>query len=112
MSVWTLAPDWQGTDEPEFNTIISTFESGVEQRRARRTDSRRSWRLSFSNRSRTDMETGRDFFLAVKGSFTSFTWTNPLDSAVYTVRFADDGFRITHEFYEVFSFECTFVEVI
>jgi len=53
----------------------------------------------------------RDFFKGKAGAFMGFTWTNPNDSAEYTVRFVEDSFKFSRKAYGVYDFEFDFIEV-
>ncbi len=112
MATWSLTPDFNWEETPEFHTLVSQMESGFEQRRNKWSASRRKFRLVFTNRSKTDYETARDFFLARKGAYEAFDWTNPNDSVSYSVRFDGDSFKFINKAYNVYAFECTFIEVM
>ena len=112
MSDFTLACDNAFDEAPEFNTLISKFANGVEQRRATRSGSIREFVLKFYNRPIADFQTARNFFLAKVGALTSFTWTNPNDSVEYTVRFKDDKLKFVRKSYQIYDFEFTLIQVI
>ena len=111
MSDFSYLPDFVFEETLEYKTLVSEFESGVEQRRRKWAAPLRKWRLRFSNRTKADMELVRNFFSAKYGAFMAFTWTNPNDGAEYTVRFSDDSFKFTMKAYEVYDFEFDFIEV-
>jgi phage-related protein len=67
--------------------------------------------LRFQHRTKTEMESVRDFFMGKYGALTSFTWTNPNDSVEYTVRFVEDSFKFVLKAYQVYDFEFDFIEV-
>jgi len=70
-----------------FQTAITRFESGREQRRARGLP-RRRWRLRF-RKGEADANDIWDFYVAMNGPFEPFLWGNPVDHKAYWVRFAD-----------------------
>ncbi len=111
MADFTYTPDRVVEEEVMFNTLVSRFENGVEQRRAKWANPLRRWRLYFKIRTQTEMEAVRDFYIAKKGSYESFTWDNPNDGQTYTVRFVEDSFRIKRVHYQIYDFEFAFVEV-
>ncbi len=93
-----------------FNTTIITYGDQSEQRISNNAAVRRKFTLKFKLLSDADHQTIRDFFIARKGSFESFTWTDPNDSVVYTVRFDRD--EQTFENFEVALFKFNTVRFI
>lgn len=112
MADFSLAPDYVFVKKTGYDTIVSEFENGAEQRRARRSGSIRSWRLSYRNKTTAELATVQTLFDAKKGALTSFTWTNPTDSVDYTVRFKEDSLEVAQKAYGVFDFDFELVEVI
>jgi uncharacterized protein (TIGR02217 family) len=112
MADFILAPDYTFETTKEYSTIITEFENGVEQRRARRAGQRRSWRLQYKNRSSSDLSTITTIFDSKKGALTSFTWTNPIDSQDYTVRFKEDSLRYTNDVYGLYNIEFELTEIL
>ena len=111
MSDYTYTPDFVLEEEIEYKTLTTEFESGVEQRRKKWSSSRRSWRLQYKNRTKTEMENVKNFFVNKSGAYSSFTWENPNDSTEYTVRFVDDSFKFTLKAYQIYDFEVRLIEV-
>lgn len=111
MSDFTYVPDFVLEETAEYKTLISEFESGVEQRRRKWANPRRKWTLRFHSRSKSEMSAVLDFFKAKYGAFLSFTWTNPNDAAEYTVRYQEDSFKSSLKAYDVYDFEFAFIEV-
>lgn len=68
-----------------FQTAITRFESGREQRRARGLP-RRRWRLRF-RKDEADANAIWDFYVAMNGPVDPFLWGNPVDRQAYWVRF-------------------------
>ncbi len=112
MADFTLTPDFVIGEEVGYNTRVSNFENGIEQRRAVRSRSRRKFSLDFRNRSKTQMQQVRDFFIAKMGMLTSFTWVNPNDSVTYTVRYVEDTFKFDFITAGLYNFSCEFIEVL
>lgn len=111
MSDFTYLPDFLIDEAVEYKTLVSEFENGAEQRRRKWANPLSKWTLRFNNRTLSEMEEVRDFFKNKFGALMSFTWTNPNDSAEYTVRFAEDSFKFSRKAYGVYDFEFDFVEV-
>lgn len=109
MASFTETPDIVFVENIKYNTLITSFESGYEQRRAKWGSDLRSFTLRFGNRSQSEMEAIRDFFDAREGSYDSFTYT--YDSVDYTVRFAEDSLSIRVVAYQIYNIETRFVEV-
>jgi phage-related protein len=112
MSDFSLASDFVLEEKIEFDTIISTYENGYEQRRAKRASGIREFKLQFRNRDISDFVTVRDFLITKLGALTSFTWTNPNDSVEYTVRYKDDSLNFENPSYHIYNFEFTLRQVL
>lgn len=72
-----------------FQTLISKFELGHEQRRAKGTG-RRNWVLTFRKDSPYS-EAIMQFQESKQGQAEAFVWRNPLDGEKYLVRFTDSA---------------------
>lgn len=90
MAAFNFTPSFIYIEELKFKTIVSEAESGKEQRRKKWTNPKREFTLKFDAIDDTTAKSIRDFFIARGGRFEAFTWLNPLDNVVYTVRFTDD----------------------
>lgn len=112
MADFTLAPDFQLETKPTYNTLITQYENGVEQRRATRSSPITEFRLSYRNRNSTDLATVMNLFASKKGALTSFVWTNPEDSVDYTVRFKEDSLTKVLKAYGLWDFDFTLVVVL
>lgn len=79
-------------------TIRSTSDSGYVTSRARFTRITRRWTVRYEWMSKTNKGTMQTFEEARCGGAESFTWTNPIDGAVYTngVRFLEPVRYIPH----------------
>ena len=111
MADFTTLPDYVFEEEPKFNTLISKFENGFEQRRSKWSASLRRWRLVYKNRTNADFTTFRDFLLNKKGAFSSFTWDNPNDSVTYNVRYETDTINFRRKDFGIYDFDFVFLEV-
>lgn len=111
MSDLTLTPDFPIEETIKYKTIVSPFENGAEQRRAKWNDPLRQFRLSYISRPIADWTTIATFYNTKKGPYTAFTWTNPNDSTEYTVRFVEDSLVITRKAYAVIDFEFSLIQV-
>lgn len=91
---------WQKTNN--HNVLITTFESGLEQRRykgARPT----LWVLEFRDTT-TVIESIVAFFNARKGPYEAFSWTPPGASTPILVRFEEASLNVTN--YGSYYSEC------
>jgi nitric oxide reductase large subunit len=70
-------------------TIRSTAEGGYVTTRARFTRLTRRWTIRYEWMGATNKGTLLTFEEARKAGAESFTWTNPIDSTAYTVRFME-----------------------
>lgn len=111
MADWTLT-NYQKVDEVvEYNTLITQFENGAEQRRNKWANPLRTFKLVYKNRPESEVDTLKTFHTSKKGAYTSFTFTNPNDSTDYTVRFANDNLEFKRVAYDVYDFNVTLKEV-
>lgn len=91
MAAWPAisAPDADLFQQAIQKPLVRTeFESGVVQSRARATSARRRFILGWHALSNTDYETLVTFFETYQGD--TFTYTHPVTSTSYTVRFSND----------------------
>ena len=112
MADLTLNPDFVLSTTPTYQTLITQFENGVEQRRPRRATVIRSFKLIFKNRSASDLSTIQTLFTAKQGAYASWTWLNPDDSNTYTVRFKEDSLTWDLVSYQIYNFQFEIIEVI
>ena len=78
------------------STIRSPYEAGYVNTRPRWTRARKVFVLRWNALSSSDFTTLRTFFEdTVNGGGDSFTWTQPVTSTSYTVRFAQDNLRFS-----------------
>lgn len=70
--------------------IRSEFEDGSVQTRPRFTRMRRRWTLSWANIKKSQYEILRDFYMNQKGGSLSFSWPNPMNGVMFTVRFVGE----------------------
>ena len=112
MADFELPPDFQFSSESKYDTLVTAFENGVEQRRARRSSAIKEFTLQFRNRSQDDLDVVEALFNSKKGALTSFTWLNPEDNVEYSVRFKEDSFKKTLKHYGIFDFEFALTMVL
>ena len=111
---WQANRAWQ--DGIKFNTLITQFESGKEQRRSKGLP-RRIFRLQFEkqNLSKNDAQEIWDFFVARKGRYEAFLWDyQKADGTIeeVTVRFDMDVLERDVFMGIIYSHGLTFIEVI
>ena len=106
-----LAPDYVFEQTPKYNTIISEFENGAEQRRAKRSTAITEYRLVYKNRDSTDLGTITTLFNAKLGALTAFTWTHPFSSETLTVRFKEDSLTYNNTSYGIYNIEFSLVSI-
>lgn len=107
-----LTPDYTITLSDNYKTLVSEFENGAEQRRAKRSQSIKSWQLEYHNRLANDLNVVQMLFRNKKGAYGSFTWLNPVDGQTYTVRFKEDSFSAELISYQLYNFRFTLVQVL
>ena len=122
---WTPQRAW--TDSIIYNTLITTFESGKEQRRAKGPP-KRVFKLQFSKKSTIEGEgLGEEeeytneaheiyeFFCEREGPLKPFEWdylASDGEVETVTVRFGEDEFTRDTFLGLIYSFPLTFIEVI
>ncbi|MCK9555018.1 DUF2460 domain-containing protein [bacterium] len=111
MAVLNVIPDFVFEEKIEFETLITKFENGVEQRRSKQSIPLRKWTLQFHNRTTEELTTIRSFYVARKGSYESFTWVNPNDSVEYAVRFDSDSFVFVNKASGIYDCSFSLTEV-
>ncbi len=97
-------------EEIRFRTLITPFESGKEQRRSKGVP-RRVWTMKFS-RLKAEGDQIWAFYVARKGVYEAFLWTNPIDGQQYTVRFLEDSLSRTDFYNLAYEFGLKIIEVV
>ena len=111
MSDLSLTPDYVYDENVSYQTIVSQFESGYEQRRAKWSTPLRKFHLEYKNRSTSDMQTILSLFAEKLGKATAFNWTNPNDNTSYSVRFDTDDLKVSNKAYGIYDFSFDLVQV-
>ena len=108
---FSMIPQYTWQMSSQHKVLVSTFESGKEQRRykGRRP---KQWKLKFAGTWAT-ISPLVDFHTARKGSFGAFNWTPPGETTAISVRFKDDEISVERQDSGTFA-ECevTFQEVL
>ena len=94
----TTKPIFPIPEQKEDSVIKSDIEGGYQNTRQRFTRIRRNFEIKYTNLSTSEKGTLDAFIDTVKGGADSFTWTHPMTSTSYTVRFQTTiKFSPTHE---------------
>ena len=109
---FVLVPDFVFDQKPQYRTLISAYENGAEQRRAKRAGAITEYRLVFKNRNATDLGTITTLFASKKGMLTSFTWTHPISGATVTVRFKEDSLSYAYNEAHTYDIEFTLTTIL
>ena len=107
-----LVPDFAFDQKPQYRTLVSNYENGAEQRRAKRAGAITEYRLVFKNRNSTDLGTITALFASKKGALTSFTFTHPISGATLTVRFKEDSLNYSYTAYGQYDIEFTVTTIL
>ena len=94
MSDFNWIPSNKIEEETQYVTLVTEFENGVTQRRSKRSQPDKIWRLPFINIPKATAQEIQSFFNGKKGRAESFTWTNPIDNIEYTVTFDQDELNL------------------
>ena len=106
-----VMPQYIWESASEHNVLITTFETGKEQRRYKGARPRQ-WNLTFKGNWAT-VSGVVDFFNARKGSYEAFIWLPPGETNSIYARFKESSLNVTR--YGLTSFgECsvTLIEVL
>ena len=106
----TFARGLPYTEITTFKVLTSEFENGVVQKRQKWHQSNKSWEIRFKTNTLTEIKAIRDYFISMTGSVTTFTFTEPLSSVAYTVRFKDDSFTVERQHHGVYNASVTIEE--
>lgn len=87
-------PDFPMEEERSFPVLRSEFESGAVQTRLRFSKKRLIANLSWAAMTEANYGTLETFFDANQG--LTFTWTHPVTSVAYTMRFKGDSLQSSH----------------
>ena len=91
------------SEEVLSNILISEYENGTEQRRDKWGKTKRKFTMTFKVKTNTEVQAIRDFFITQSGPLTTFSFTNPIDSVVYTVRFVDNSIIVERQHHSVYN---------
>lgn len=109
MADFIWVPDYSASMETTPKTSVVQFGDGYEQRQAYGLNTlRKSWSLTFNNRSDLEADAIEDFFEA-RQAVGSFTWRAPGDSE--DKKWVCSSWRRQEVGFEVSSISCTFREV-
>jgi len=112
MATFSYTPDAVLVQRVSYNTLRTNESYGKERRRNKWASPRRAWNLNFTNASGTAVTDIINFYTTVSGSFDSFSWTNPVDSTAYTVRFQEGSLKREFIGYDRYNVSCSFLEVL
>lgn len=110
MATFSWVPFYPPKVKDGFSVLTTDFESGRQQKKFKRKIPTQ-WELEFKT-TWAEMAAIRAFFVARKGSYESFTWTDPWSGTPKTVRFANDELEIETEFKLNGIFRIRFEEVL
>lgn len=81
-NIFTVEPNVPVQEEEQWNVLVSTAESWVEQRRIKSFRPRRSYTLQFRAKTLAQSVQVFDFYNGQSGDANTFYWENPLESPV------------------------------
>ena len=73
---------------------------------------RRMFNLTYKYATKIEMQLMNSFFTYVKGIYSSFAWTHPVTSVVFTVRLGDPNIQFNESGEDSFNFTLTLIEVL
>lgn len=108
MSDYAWIPNYTMQHDVEYTTLISEGEQGEERRRSKRTAGIEGFSVVHNRLTTSQKNAMKAFFDAKKGANTSFTWTDPVSSVEYTVRFKNDKIVFSYNSYGRWSVQNEF----
>ena len=98
MAYPTLISPLKGMEEwSEMKTIKTTSEANYTVTRSRTTKRRRYFKLNYPLMLLSEYQTLRTYFEGTAyGEAVSFSWTNPIDSVTYTVKYQAGTLKCTY----------------
>lgn len=81
-------------EDPNFAVDVLEYEDTSEQRQLSGETPKFVWACETDTLNTAEKDTLRTFYLARKGAYQAFYWTNPIDSTQYTVRFVPKTFKV------------------
>jgi len=99
-------------EEIKYNVLVSIYENWAEQRRLKSSSSRRMFTINFFPKTLAETAIIKAFFVARQGSYDTFTFTNPVDSVLYTVRFLESSLKIERIGYGTMKMQVILIEVL
>jgi|GEM_PF-916509 len=94
----------------KFNILETEMENGVVQKRNKWSKSQKKFQITFSVNTQAEILAIRDYFIAEEGSYSTFAFTDPLESVEYTVRFVENSFELTRDNYGSYSASVELIE--
>lgn len=108
-----INPSFSVIESVSFNTQIINYGNKIEQRVAINSLSQTTYTVHWRVLTSANKQLIQDFFIARKGAFEAFTWTNLLTDVVYNVRFKADIMSAEYFNYLLWSInEVAFLEVV
>lgn len=90
-----IAPTYSTGGETYLPQLRTEFEGNYVQSRPRSTRATRRWMLVWDDMPEADFQLLEAAFIADMG--TTFSWTEPATSVVYTVRYSEGSLRWAHK---------------
>ncbi len=94
-----------------YRTSIITMEDGGEQRNSYGT-ARRVFTLNYDRITEAIKDSMLAFYDARYGRYESFSWENPNDDTIYTVRFVPESFETEEVDYQMYNIQLQLIQVI
>lgn len=99
-------------EETLYDVLVSSFEKWYEQRRLRSSENKKVFTLNFYPITLTESNLLLDFYNRCYGIYSTFYFTNPLDSVKYKVRFVDGSFKRSRVAYDTYKVQLSLVKVL
>lgn len=99
-------------EETRFKILTSPMENGAVQKRNKWHTNQKVFTINFKANTKAEALEIRDYFISNEGSYDTFTFTEPLESTEYTVRFEKDSLKIERENFGTFNITINLIEEI
>ena len=108
----SVVPSYSLYKIPTFRTHVIEYGNRNEQRIALNTSARHTFKLQWEVLRPQRADLIYNFFLAMKGNWEAFYWTNPVDTRTYLVRFVNNTVEEENFRFHLYRYQSVeFIEV-
>jgi len=98
-------------EQVTFATLITSFETGAEQRRSKWFEPRWRFNLRYEFLKESEMKEFKEHFLAQRGQLNDFKFIHPVTLEQFRCRYFEDNFEIELIREDIYNLEMVLIEV-